>query len=408
MQFGSRLELKYRGSTLSGRFVSTSGNSIIVKLDNGYNVSIPSEEAEILNTVEEKQEYASDIVETLGSGDRKIMMLHTGGTIASRVDYTTGAVTPVRDLRFLAPGLRNLEKDFTVDSLVIDNVLSENMMPGNWISIADHISQHIDRYDGIVVTHGTDTMSYTGSALSFMFEKMTGPVVLTGSQRSSDRPSSDAFHNIEAAVRAASEDIGEVCISFHSDASDELINIMRAVRSRKMHSTRRNAIKSMGAGMIAEVEGGSVNLKRGVKGRDSRTVLKKSLNRDVILYYFSPLADPEEFRQIAEGKGAAVIMGTGLGHIGDRFLKPIKELTDQGTEVMITTQTLYGEVNLDVYSTGRKLQEAGAFSPGRILPEVAAIKAMWVLSNHRKEDFRKVMVQDLRGENPGRETVEES
>lgn len=404
MQFGNKLEIKYRGSTLSGRYVSKSGNSIIIKLESGYNVSIPLEDMEIIRETEAKPEVEPDIVETFGSGDRRVLMLNTGGTIASRVDYKTGAVTPVRDLRFLSPGLRHLQKEVTVDSIVIDNVLSENMVPEHWLNIADHISEHIDRYDGIVVTHGTDTMTYTGSALAFMFEKMTSPVILTGSQRSSDRPSSDAFHNIEAAVRAATQDIGEVCISFHSGSSDGRMNILRAVRSRKMHSTRRDAITSVGSGMIAEVKDDKVMMKKGVKKTDSITTLKKNLNLDVLLYYFSPLSGPEEFRQLADGKKAVVIMGTGLGHIGDRFLKPIRDLTDSGTHVIITTQTIYGEVNLDIYSTGRNLQAAGAFSAGRTLPEVAAIKAMWVLANYREEDFRTVMKQNIRGENPGRET----
>lgn len=407
MQFGNRLELKYKGTTLTGRYVSTSGKSIIVKLDNGYNVSIPIEEAEILKETPEESETGHEVVETFGSGDKRVMMLHTGGTIASRVDYSTGAVTPVRDLRFLAPGLRNIQKEVTVDSMVIDNVLSENMQPDHWLKIAESVAGHIDDYDGIVVTHGTDTMSYTGSALAFMFEKLKVPVILTGSQRSSDRPSSDAFQNIEAAVRAAVEDVGEVCISFHAGTSDDRVNIIRAVRSRKMHSSRRDAIRPMGSGLIGVVDNRKVRIADDTRRRATETVLKKKIRKDVLLYYFSPLSDPEDFRQLAQGKGAAVIMGTGLGHIGERFFKPIRDLTDSGTEVMITSQTIYGEVNLDVYSTGRRLQEAGAFAPGRILPEVVATKAMWVLANHRKDDFRTVMKQDLRGENPGRETYEE-
>lgn len=403
MQFGDKLEIKYRGSILSGRYVNTSGSSIIVKLENGYNVSIPVEDLEIMNEIPAKPEPDPDVVETFGSGDKRVLMLNTGGTIASRVDYKTGAVTPVRDIRFLSPGLRNLQKEVTVDSIVIDNVLSENMVPDHWLGIANHISRHIEHYDGIVVTHGTDTMTYTGSALAFMFEKLSSPVIITGSQRSSDRPSSDAFHNIEAAVKAATRDIGEVCISFHSGTSDGKMNILRAVRSRKMHSTRRDAITSVGSGMIAEVEGGTVQLRKNVRRTDSTTELKKKLNKDVLLYYFSPLSRPEDFMNVADGKKAVVIMGTGLGHIGDRFLEPIRQLTDAGTHIIVTSQTLFGEVNLDIYSTGRNLQAAGAFSAGRTLPEVAAIKAMWVLANFRHEEFRKVMSGNLRGENPGRE-----
>lgn len=406
MQFGSRIEVRYRGSVLSGRYVSTSGKSMVIKLDSGYNVSIPFDESEVLREEEVEKNPEPEVVESYGTGEARIMMLHTGGTIASRVDYATGAVTPVRDLRFLSPGLRNIREKVTVDSKVIDNVLSENMVPDNWVRIANEVAKYMKKYDGIVVTHGTDTMTYTGSALSFMFEEQTSPVVLTGSQRSSDRPSSDAFHNIEAAVVAASEDIGEVCISFHSDASDQVMNILRAVRSRKMHSTKRNAISSVGSGIIGTVREGRVYLQNVRKKKSRKTVVKTELDRSVLLYYFSPLADPDEFLALAQKKKAAVIMGTGLGHIGDRFIEPIKRLSDDGTEVIITSQTIYGEVNLDVYSTGRKLQKAGAFSTGRTLPEVAAIKAMWVLANYPKDRFREVMTKDIRGENPERETLE--
>lgn len=408
MQFGSRLEIKYKGSVLSGRYVNTSGNSLIIKLDNGYNVSVPIDEMEILKETEEPHSEDLDIVETYGSGDRRVMMLHTGGTIASRVDYSTGAVTPVRDLRFLAPGLRNIRNEVTVDSTVIDNVLSENMQPHHWINIAEQISKYKEKYDGIVVTHGTDTMSYTGSALSFMFENLSLPIIITGSQRSSDRPSSDAFRNIEGAVKASLQDIGEVCITFHANSSDDRINILRAVRSRKMHSTRRDAITSVSSGLLGTLDKSKVQLSPIAKKRGKITTLKEKLNENVLLYYFSPLSSADEFVQLADGKDAAIIMGTGLGHLGERFFKPINELTDKGTEVIITTQTIYGEVDLNVYSTGRRLQKAGAFSVGRTLPEVAAIKAMWVLANHKKDDFREIMKKNLRGENPGRESLEES
>lgn len=406
MQFGSKVKVRYRGSELSGRFINKSGKSIVLKLDNGYNITLSDEECEFLSSTYEDSEGETDIVESYGTGPLNIMMLHTGGTIASRVDYATGAVTPVQDLRFLSPGLRNLQKKVTVHSKVIDNVLSENMVPDHWQRIATEVARHMKSFDGIVVTHGTDTMTYTSSALSFMFEEQTVPVVFTGSQRSSDRPSSDAFHNIEGAVVASTQNIGEVCISSHLDTSDSTMNILRAVRSRKMHSSKRNAISSVGSGLIGEVQAGEFRKVDIRKPRSDRNVIKSKLEKDVLLYYFSPMSRPEDFLTIAQGNKVSVIIGTGLGHIGDRFLEPIKELTEQGSEVIITSQTLFGEINLNVYSTGIKLQEAGAFSVGRILPEVAAIKAMWVLANFKSEDFRNIMQSDIRGENPSRETLD--
>ncbi len=405
--FGQLLKISYRGKLLSGRFISEDGNTIVVKLLNGYNISLPMDRVEI-ETVEEKKTASGRVEEpqeVFGTGDKQIIILHTGGTIASRVDYHTGAVSPVEDLRYLMPALKDMVNRVTVHSKVIENILSESMLPSHWIKIAREIGRHLNKYDGVVVTHGTDTMTYTGSALSFMFQKQAGPIILTGSQRSSDRPSSDAFHNLEGAIMAASTPIGEVCISFHAGLSDNRINILRAVRSRKMHSTRRDAIRSAGNGIIARWNNGSLRVENIRKPPDSETILRDRLDERVGIYYFSPLSTPEDLINASNGKRAIVIMATGLGHIGDRMIDPVRELADTGVKVLISTQTIFGAVNLNVYSTGRRMLQAGAISVGRTLPEVAAIKAMWALANVKEEQFENVMRADLRGENPERETT---
>ena len=405
--FGDAIKFRINGKDLSGRFISSDGELAVIKLDSGYNISVPIDEIDIGEIRSNESRKEVEYNDTFGTGDKKILMLHTGGTIASRVDYLTGAVSPVRDIGFLKPGLRGLEKNITVQSRIIGNILSENMTPQDWINISNEIWKEIHNYDGIIVTHGTDTMTYTGSALSFMFEKLSVPIILTGSQRSSDRPSSDSFLNIGAAIRAALEDIGEVCISMHSDLSDENINIIRAVRARKMHTSRRNAIRSMGSGIVANVSGDHLTMHEHLP-RNNESILKNKLEKRASLYYFSPVSDPEELISTLRDKKIAVIMATGLGHVAERIIGPIRELSESGVRVIITSQTINGMVDLDVYSTGRKMKSAGAISAQRILPEVALVKAMWVHANYPESEFSERFQENMRGENPGREIIEGS
>lgn len=407
LSFGDMIRFKLGERTLAGRFISSDGELAIIKLDSGYNISVPTSDMKIESIKHSEGRREEAFKESFGTGDKKILMLHTGGTIASRVDYLTGAVSPVRDVTFLRPGLRGLEEKITLHSRIIGNTLSENMTPDDWSSLAGEIGKEINNYDGIVITHGTDTMTYTGSALSFMFQRLSRPIILTGSQRSSDRPSSDSFSNIGGAIRAALEDLGEVCIAMHSGPSDERINIIRAVRARKMHTSRRDAIRSVGSGIVATVSGDQVDLKEHFP-RSKDTVLMEKLERRASIYYFSPLSDVDDFMSLLGEKKIAVIMATGLGHVADRIIGAMRKLSDMGVKIIISSQTIYGMVDLDVYSTGRKMKTAGAISAQRMLPEVALVKAMWVYANYPENEFEQRFHENIKGENPGRETIEGS
>ena len=287
--------------------------------------------------------------------------------------------------------------------MAADNVLSENMTPEKWVNIAGKIKESLDRGHGVVVSHGTDTMSYTASAMSFMFESQSAPVIFVGSQRSPDRPSSDAYPNIEGAINFAGSDFGEVGIAMHNSMSDDQIGLHRAVRSRKMHTTRRDAFESIGTREIGRYRKGKIKMTEEYRKAAGSTILRGSLDPSVALVYFHPALSAADLEAISGNKKAVVLMGTGLGHVADRLGNAIEKMVEDGRKVLMTSQCLYGSVNLNVYSTGRSLLKRGVIPLGSMLPEVAYVKAMYVLGNYDIGDFEKIMLTNLRGELISRE-----
>lgn len=398
---GAQLEFEYKGEELRGIFIHEDKGVLTIKLESGYNISAKKKDVKIKSVKQAKiQEAGVPIWEEreTGTGKTRIAMLATGGTIASRVDYTTGAVKPAEDISFVTRNTPDLGDKFRIRFEVIERILSENITPDHWILFARRIKEKLSKDQGVIVSHGTDTMSYTSSAVSFMLESQTGPVVFVGSQRSPDRPSSDAFTNIEAAVRFASTDIGETGLAMHSSLSDDRFSLHRAVRSRKMHTTRRDAFKSVGSFEIASYEKGSVKFHSEYRKVSEENVLLDKLDQAVGLIYFHPSLSEGDFEKYSEDKKAVVIMGTGMGHVADRIIHSTSKMIKDGKKVLMTSQCLNGEVNLNVYSTGRELLNAGVVPLENMLPEVAYIKAMFVLANYPEDEFEKVMLTNLRGE----------
>jgi len=155
---------------------------------------------------------------------------------------------------------------------------------------------------GVVITHGTDTMAYTSAALAFMFRKQTGPIILTGSQRSSDRPSSDSFLNLEASVAFASTNHGDVGIAMHTNSSDNRVSLIRGTRVRKMHSTRRDAFRPMGELPMGTFDKGLVTLNDRIRPKDDETSLNTNLEKKVSLIYFYPGLENEQLEKLLDGK----------------------------------------------------------------------------------------------------------
>jgi glutamyl-tRNA(Gln) amidotransferase subunit D len=406
IKVGDRVRVKRGGRVIEGIVMPRSElgdeEHIVVKLDNGYNMGflIDDIEIELLSRGEKKEAAREE--SRLGEASEKpvVTILGTGGTIASKIDYSTGAVHPAFSVAELTRAIPELTQLANIKTKLLFNILSENMTPEHWRVIARECAAQLNHgAAGVVIAHGTDTLAYTSAALSFMLKNLCKPVVLVGSQRSSDRPSSDSAMNLLAAVKTATSDLGEVVVVMHASPEDTYCLIHRGTRVRKMHSSRRDAFRSINAlplGRVAEkVEFYGEHRKRG-KGR---VKVDDKLEERVALVKMYPGFDAELMAYYINNYKGIVIEGTGLGHTPTKLIEEIKRGCDSGVPIVMTTQTLYGRVDMKVYSTGRKLLAAGVIPGGYMLPEVALVKLMYALGHTQKpEEVRKIMLTNLAGE----------
>jgi glutamyl-tRNA(Gln) amidotransferase subunit D len=331
----------------------------------------------------------------------ELAIVSTGGTIASRIDYRTGSVTSQFDAGDILTAIPELKNIANYKALSVATILSENMTPAIWQELARAIHAEIRAgAEGVIVTHGTDTMAYSAAAISFMLDTPVA-IVFVGSQRSADRPSSDNAMNAVCAAAAATSDLGEVAVVMHETTCDDRCAIHRGTRVRKMHSSRRDAFRSLGLPPLGSVEYPSlkVQLARDAVRRGSHTLaLHDKLEPLCALVQFYPGMAPALLRSY-EGYRGLVIAGTGLGHVSTTLISGLKQLIDAGTMVVMTSQCLHGRVCDRVYDTGRDLLNAGVIEGGDMLAEAALVKMMWVLGNETDKEKAAAMMQiDLKGE----------
>lgn len=374
-----------------------------IKLDSGYNIGVSVDEICLVKRPDIPS--SSPVVVTQDETLPQLSIVSTGGTIASRIDYRTGAVTSQFDAEDIIRAIPRLVTIAHYRARKLYTILSENMTPAIWKELAEAVYQEIRNGSaGVIVTHGTDTMAYSAAALSFMIDTPV-PVIFVGSQRSADRPSSDNTVNALCSASAAVSDLGEVAIVMHGTMSDDRCHIHRGTRVRKMHTSRRSAFQSIGNPPIGRVIYPSLKvdlepaaIRRGVH----EPCLASSLEERCGLLHFYPGMPAEAFTSFSEYKGL-VIAGTGLGHVSTSLIPPIRDLVDEGTMVVMTSQCLHGRVCDRVYDTGRDLIKAGVIEGGDILPEVALVKQMWILGNEKDPERAAVMMSScLKGECGGR------
>lgn len=375
----------------------SSEDVIIIKLENGYNIGIKIDdecEIHLIKKRKEKEKRKKKI--SFNKKKPIVSLIGTGGTIASYVDYLTGAVHPATSAEELALSVPEIFDICNVKAKILFQTFSENITPEHWKAMAKEVAEELNKdAEGVIISHGTDTLAYTSAALSFMLKNLSGAVVLVGSQRSSDRPSSDSFHNLLGAARVAISDIGEVVVVMHSNISPPLCTIHRGTKVRKMHSSRRDAFQTINENPIGFVDKGLKIIGKYRKKTDGMTEADVSIDSNVSLVYHHPALTPDDFMSIVEGKNGVVIAGTGLGHVNEKLIPCIEELTSRGIPVVMTTQCLWGRVNLNVYSTGRKLKKAGVISGEDMLPETALVKLMWALGH---DDAIAIMKKNIAGE----------
>jgi len=385
-----------------------SGDRVLqLKLESGYNIGVriePTFRYRLLDSAPTPVASPSRAPPTAsppGAG-AWIALLTTGGTIASRVDYETGGVRPVKEEREILDFFPELEASGRVRIVPVFDRLSEDLVPDDWRVLAEKVAATFAAgARGIVVAHGTDTLGFTAAALSFLLVDLPGPVVLVGAQRSPDRPSSDGASNLRAAVEVAHDSrIGEVVVVMHAGPSDDRFAIHRGTWVRKMHSSRRDAFRSRNGPPLGTVDGNKVELHLPVRAPVAGPArVDGPIDTRAGLLWFYPGLTPERAARFAEGCRGVVLAGTGLGHVGADQLGWIRAATARGVVVAMTTQCLEGNVEPYVYSTGRELLRAGVVYLGDLLPETAYAKMVWALGHSSDpEEVAKLLTRDRAGE----------
>ncbi len=381
---------------------------VVIKLDNGYNMGVAVAKisgVRVLRKGGAAPERRPPAPSAPRGGLPKVSILATGGTIASRVEYSTGAVRPTESPEELLDLIPEMGEAADVSYKSIMAVFSEDISPEDWVEIARAAASELNSgASGVVVAHGTDTMHYTAAALSFLLQNLTKPVILVGAQRSIDRPSTDAVLNLSSAVRmAAYGPAAEVMIVMHGSTSDDFAFAIRGVKARKMHTSRRDAFLPVNEPPIAVISsGGDIEITGRIRRRrgSGKVDVDPRIEPRVALIYAWPSITGDYLRAVSSsGYEGVVIAGTGLGHVPNRIISEIGELVDSGIPVVISSQCLFGRVNLRVYSTGRRLLAAGAIPAGDMLPEVATVKLMVGLGRgYRGDELREFMTSNIAGE----------
>ena len=369
---------------------------IILKLDNGYNIGVSTEDAKMTLISKSEKTDVVDYIKKENNELPDISILGTGGTIASFVDYKTGAVSPAITAEQLVNSVKALDEVANVSAEPLFSLASEDMKPEHWEGMANKIKEMHDKKDhGIVIGHGTDTMSYSAAALSFQLPEISNPVVFTGAQRSPDRPSSDAHLNLVGAAKTAMSDLGEISIAMHETTDDENVAIWRGNRTRKTHSSKRNAFQSPNEGPLGIVKD-KIEWKRKYRSTVEITTIKAGFDDNIGMIWSHPGLKVNDWENSVSNKNGIVIAGTGLGHINSELLDVI-EKTSKDIPVAMSSQCLSGSTNLNVYRNGRKLLERGVVETYDMSPETALVKMMW-LSKHHRENVRTMMGENLVGE----------
>lgn len=408
---GDSIKITTQEGEISGvlmpRYESASKDYIVVKMKSGYNTGVEIAKIKSIEKLDSArpQPVSSPAVKPTDNSKPKISLISTGGTIASKIDYRTGGVRAALSAEELYASVPELAGYASVDPEVLMSEYSENLKPDHWTKIAEKVAEKAStgKYDGIAVSHGTDTMHYTSAALSFALQNLSIPVVLVGAQRSSDRPSSDAALNLlGATIFAAGANTAGVFVAMHATNSDETVACHIGTRVRKNHTSRRDAFESIDAKPAALVRDGKIEMSgMDLPPRAKRDMVVKPAfdSRAILLKYF-PGFNPVLIDSVVDSGCRAIILeGTGLGHVSRDCFSSLKKAVGSGLMVCMTSQCIWGRVRMTVYDTGRDLLDIGVIPLSDMTSETAIVKAMWALANSKDVDSAKsLMLQNIAGE----------
>ncbi len=385
---------------------------VVLKLRSGYNIGVAACRIERIE-IRGRKEARYKIPEKEFPVDPrkpKVKLLGTGGTIASRLDYRTGAVIPAFSPGELYGSVPELADICNLETEKLYGVFSENMGPEQWRGTAEAIGREIAKgVQGIVIGHGTDTMHHTAAVLSFMVQNSPVPIVMVGSQRSSDRPSSDAALNLMHSVKTAAEsDLAETMVCMFGPTSDEYGILHRGTRVRKMHSSYRSTFRTIGDIPLAMVSREKITpLRQDYRRRraDREVAINTAFEELVSIVYYYPNMRPDILDSLIDNDyRGIVIAGTGLGHVNKPLYPALKRAQEKKIAVYMTVQTLWGYVQMYVYDTGRDMMELGVVPTANMLPEVAYVKLGWALGQTSDlDEVRRIMLTPIAGEITERE-----
>jgi len=409
LNIGDRIEIHFKDNKEKGILLESHEKGILLlKLDNGYNIGIKKEDILDIKILERDKKIIKEEDFKISGKKPIIDFIITGGTISSKLDPKTGGVkdlTNVNDFFKVYPEIFDIA-DIRVKSPFMK--WSENMDSKDWIKLTKIIEKSLKdkNVKGVIVSHGTDFLHYTSSALSFMINP-NKPVVLTYSQRSSDRGSSDARMNLKCSAYAALSDIAEVVLVGHASINDDYCYILKGNKVRKMHTSRRDAFKPINTKPIAKIwENGEIKFLSNYKKRSKDFKIDAIFNNNIALIKFYPGQNPDilDYYRKKGYKGLIIEM-SGLGHIitqgKNNWLLKLKSLINQGIIICATPQTLYGRLDPYVYESGRKIKETGVIYLKDILPETAFVKLGWILGHKQWRGSimtREKILENISGE----------
>lgn len=420
---GERVVVKTKELSYEGLLIENpSIDNILLKLNNGYNVGIKTDRILKINRLNKQSSHiSSPKIKNIKMGLPKISMIATGGTIASRVDYNTGAVSPLTKPSELIASITEIANLADVGIINLLSMSSEDMTQDEWSKITKAVIKELKSDSrGVILTQGTDTIGYTAAALSFALGDINKPVAIVGGQRSSDRGSFDGAQNLITAVHYCLSDINQVAVVMHGSESDDFSLAILGTKVRKMHTSRRDAFRPINALPLAKIwPNGKIEKVYLQKQNQTRSKLKvvnpTKFSKKVALVKFVPGLHPDVIDYyISEGYKGIIIEGTGLGHVSTMepreysWMPAIRRAIKSGVFIGIAPQTLYGSLDPYVYSSGRQMLDAGVVHLKDILPETAYIKLCWVLEQTKdKDEIRSLMLSNLAGEISDRELPNE-
>ncbi len=411
-QPGDLIEVHFGKVIYEGIFLKSpesEKNIILLKLSNGYNIGLNKKEIIGLKILDKFKEKKEGFEIKHSPSKPNIALVITGGTISSRYDSKTGGVYPLDSPESLFKFYPEIFEKVNVLKVEVPFMkFSEEMNFKDWQKLAKVCENLLNdsNIQGVVITHGTDFLHYTSSALRFMLGKLNKPVVLTYSQRSIDRASSDANLNLVcSAIIAGISDIAEVVLVGHANSEDNFCNVMPGAKVRKTHTSRRDAFKVINGKSIARVyPNGEVEILDSFnkRGNTKKVKCSKGFEERVALIKFYPGHSPDILDYYKKKCKGIIIELSGIGNISEKWIKKIKELSQKGIIFCGASQCINGKVDEWVYSSGRKLIDAGLIYLKDMTSETALIKLGWILGNKdfskSREAIKEKMLQNIAGE----------